>query len=158
MKCKYNCFVLLVALGIDTGFLDEMEDQLKLYESQQELQQRLDSMTQLLEKLQRTQYQRLSAPLPANLNNLQPPSTEEINLAETITDNLTEMAKRANPSDVAPVAGLRKAMGVSLPDVEMTTSDVPDLESELRQFLESEPALSHSPLRDDKTIEEILME
>lgn len=135
-----------------------MEEQIKLYENQQELQQRLDNMTQLLEKLQRTQFQRLSAPLPTNLNNLQPPSTEEVNLAETITENLTDMAKRVNPSDVAPVAGLRKAMGVAIPEVEMTSSEVPDLESELRQFLESEPALSHSPLRDDKTIEEILME
>lgn len=35
---------------------------------------------------------------------------------------------------------------------------VPDLESELREFLESEPALSNSPLHDDKTIEEILSE
>lgn len=147
------------ALGIDTTFLDNIEEQLKLYENQQELQQRLDTMTQLLEKLQRTQFQRLSAPLPANLNNLQPPSTEEVNLAETITDNLAEIAKRVNPGDVASVAGLRKAMGVApLPDVEMGPAEVADLESELRQFLESEPALSHSPLRDDKTIEEILME
>lgn len=161
---EYNKWKIIVsecqfflALGIDTSFLDEMEEQIKLYENQQELQQRLDSMSQLLEKLQRSQYQRLSAPLPVNLNNVQPPSTEEVNLAETITDNLAEMAKRVNPADVAPVAGLRKAMGVNLPDVEMA-SEVPDLESELRQFLESEPALSHSPLRDDKTIEEILME
>lgn len=154
LPCYFNFFS---ALGIDTAFLDQMEEQLKLYETQQELQQRLDSMTQLLEKLQRTQYQRLSAPLPVNLNNIQPPSAEEVNLAETITDNLAEMAKRVNPSDVAPVAGIRKAMGVAIPDVEMTP-DVPDLESELRQFLESEPALTHSPLRDDKTIEEILME
>lgn len=36
--------------------------------------------------------------------------------------------------------------------------DVPDLESELREFLESEPALSNSPLQDDRTIEEILSE
>lgn len=36
--------------------------------------------------------------------------------------------------------------------------EVPDLESELREFLESEPALSNSPLQDDRTIEEILSE
>lgn len=150
----YKNETVCTALGIDTSFLDEMEDQLKLYESQQELQQRLDSMSHLLEKLQRTQYQRLSAPLPTNLNNLQPPSAEETTLAETITDSLAEMAKKVNPGDVAPVVGLRKAMGVA---TEME-SDVPDLESELRQFLESEQALSQSPMRDDKTIEEILME
>lgn len=38
------------------------------------------------------------------------------------------------------------------------TGEVPDLESELREFLESEPALSSSPLQDDRTIEEILSE
>ncbi|XP_047000095.1 bromodomain-containing protein 7 isoform X1 [Schistocerca americana] len=41
---------------------------------------------------------------------------------------------------------------------EASVSLVPDLESELREFLESEPALSNSPLHDDKTIEEILSE
>lgn len=49
-------------------------------------------------------------------------------------------------------------MGVSIPDIDVPSADVPDLESELRQFLESEPNLAQSPLRDDKTIEEILME
>lgn len=84
------------------------------------------------------------------------------------------MAKKVNPSDIVSVSGLRKAMGISLPEqddvdvvtltsdanmhVETSTNEMPDLESELRQFLESEPALSQSPLRDDKTIEEILME
>ena len=43
-------------------------------------------------------------------------------------------------------------------EAEEGTSEVPDLESELREFLESEPALSSSPLQDDRTIEEILSE
>lgn len=87
------------------------------------------------------------------------------------------MAKRVNPGDIVSVNGLRKAMGITIPDPEdvdvetlavdsqiavpatvEANTEMPDLESELRQFLESEPALSHSPLRDDKTIEEILME
>ena len=38
------------------------------------------------------------------------------------------------------------------------TSAVPDLESELREFLESDPTLGHSPLHDDKTLEDILSE
>lgn len=33
-----------------------------------------------------------------------------------------------------------------------------DLESELREFLESDTALSNFPLHDDKTIEEMLSE
>ena len=43
-------------------------------------------------------------------------------------------------------------------EAEEETGEVPDLESELREFLESEPALSSSPLQDDRTIEEILSE
>lgn len=142
-------------LGIDINFLDNMENELKISEERHELQQRLDSMCQLLQKLQQTQHQRLSAPPPAHLNQCAPPSEEEMQVAENITENLAEIAKRVNPGDIAPVAGVRKALGVNLPDVEVNEVD---LESELRQFLESESTLTQSPLRDDKTIEEILME
>lgn len=85
--------ILALGLGIDVNFLDEMEEELRLSEDRQELQQRLDNMCQLLEKLQRTQYQRLSAPLPTHLNQVPGASEEELSLAETITDNLTEIAK-----------------------------------------------------------------
>lgn len=90
------------------------------------------------------------------------------------------MAKKVNPSDIVSVAALRKAMGIAIPPTPETDSDLsgtdsvdlpganppneppngdmPDLESELRQFLESESSLTSIPLRDDKTIEEILME
>nr|CAI5824348.1 unnamed protein product [Callosobruchus analis] len=148
-------------LGIDVNFLDNMEEEIRVSEERHELQQRLDSMCELLKKLQQTQYQRLSAPLPPQLNNCPPPSEEETHLAENITENLTEIAKRVTPSEVAPVAGIRKALGISMPEVNAPPApEVPniDLESELRQFLEGEPSLAPSPLRDDKTIEEILMD
>lgn len=149
----------LSGLGIDVAFLQNMEEEIRLSEECVELQQRLVSMSQLLEKLQKVQNQRLSQPLPQHLSQLPQPSEEETALASSITDNLTDIAKRVNPGDVAPAAGLRKAMGVALIDADNPAGvDVLDLESELRQFLESEPSLSHSPLRDDKTIEEILME
>jgi bromodomain-containing protein 7/9 len=144
-------------VGIDINFLDNMEEEIKLSEERHELQQRLDSMCQLLQKLQQSQHQRLSAPPPVHLSQCVPPSEEEMQVAENITENLTEIAKRVNPGDVAPVTGIRKALGVALPEVEVS-NEVADLETELRQFLESEPALTQSPLRDDKTIEEILME
>ncbi|KAF5291750.1 hypothetical protein FQA39_LY14238 [Lamprigera yunnana] len=145
--------------GINMDFLDQMEDDIRTFEDWQQLQQRLDVNSQLLECLQHKQYTRLSAPLPQHLNNIPPPSEEEITLAESVTDNLTDIAKRVNPGDIAPIPGIHKALGVSLPsDMEVNNADVPDLESELRQFLESEPSLAQSPLRDDKTIEEILME
>lgn len=71
------------------------------------------------------------------------------------------------------LSGIRKALGLPLPDPPAAVQSAAaaaaatgsatevtniDLESELRQFLESEPNLTQSPLRDDKTIEEILME
>lgn len=92
-------------LGIDTNFLNHMEDEIRISEERHELQQRLDSMCQLLEKLQQTQSQRLSAPLPSNLNNCPPPTEDENQMAESITENLTDIAKRVNPADVAPVPG-----------------------------------------------------
>lgn len=145
--------------GINVDFLDGMEEDIRTFEDWQQLQQRLDANSQLLECLQRKQNLRLSMPLPQHLNNVLQPSDEEVQLAESVTDNLTDMAKRINPGDIAPVQGIHKALGVSLPsDMEVGGTDVPDLESELRQFLESEPSLAQSPLRDDKTIEEILME
>lgn len=148
----------LQSLGIDMSFLDNMEEEVKVAEERYELQQRLNSMCELLEKLQNVQHQRLSAPLPPHLNQCPPPSEEEVKIAETITNNLTDIAKRVNPGDLVPVVGVRKALGVAVSDVEVP-NDVPDLELELRQFLECESShLSHSPLRDDKTIEEMLLE
>lgn len=145
--------------GINVDFLDGMEDDIRTFDDWQHLQRRLDANSQLLECLQRKQNSRLSMPLPQHLNNVPPPSEEEVQLAESVTDNLTDIAKRINPGNIAPVQGIHKALGVSLPsDMEVVGTDVPDLESELRQFLESEPSLAQSPLRDDKTIEEILME
>lgn len=149
------------------------EESVRRTEQQENFQQRLQTTSQLLEKLQQVQNERLSLPLPTHLTNLPGITDQEMILAENITTNLTDMAKKVNPGDVASVQGLRKAMGISIQegdvDVETLAVDnqihVPhvenhdvDLESELRQFLESEPALTHSPLRDDKTIEEILME
>lgn len=160
-------------MGIDTSFLPDIEETVRKTEQHENFQQRLQTTSQLIEKLQQVQNERLSLPLPPHLSSLPGISEQEISLAENITSNLTDMAKRVNPGDIVSVSGLRKAMGISLPDsdevdVETLTADtqnviehnseMPDLESELRQFLESEPTLTQSPLRDDKTIEEILME
>ncbi|KAG5873156.1 hypothetical protein JTB14_015637 [Gonioctena quinquepunctata] len=148
----------LQELGIDVNFIDKMDEEIQAAEERNELQQRLDSMCHLLEKLQQTQYQRLSATPSTNLSQYPPPSEEENQLADNITENLTEIAKRVNPGDIAPVPGIRKALGIAVPDVNapQEVSNI-DLESELRQFLESEPSLAQSPLRDDNTIEEILL-
>ncbi|CAH0549364.1 unnamed protein product [Brassicogethes aeneus] len=142
-------------VGIDVNFLDSMNEELKLAEEKQDLQQKLDSMAILLDKLQQSQYQRLSQPPPSQLNNCLPPNEEEIQIAENVTEGLTNIAKRVTPGDIVAVPGIRKALGMTC---NVPPEDVPDLESELRQFLENETNLAQSPLRDDKTIEEILME
>ncbi|XP_018321619.1 bromodomain-containing protein 7 isoform X2 [Agrilus planipennis] len=155
----------LSSLGIDTSFLEEFEREQWSMEEWKEMQKRLDTTSQLLDKLQKTQYRRLSAPPPLHLNNVALPTEEEVALAESVTDNLTEIAKRVGPGDVCSIQGIRKALGVNLPDTahepthSTTANEVADLETELRQFLENESHLTQSPLRDDdKTIEEILME
>lgn len=150
----------LADIGIDVEFLDNMTDVVKSGEEHVELQDKLNTMSGLLDKLHKIQHQRLSQNVPAHLSNLPGPSDEEVTLANTITTNLTDIAKRLNPGEVVPVAGVRKALGVVGPEPETAggTHEV-DLETELRQYLENENNLVNSPLRVvDKTIEEILME
>lgn len=99
----------------------------------------------------------MSQPPPAHLAHTSGPSEAEIDLAERVTENLSEISKRLPPEAIAPVTSIRKALGVA---AIVQESSVADLESELREFLESQSALSvdQSPLQDDKTIEEILSE
>lgn len=201
------------------------EDDLKVSEEREVLQNRLDDTSSMLNNLRQTQHDRLSAPPPPHLANIPKASETEAGLAEKITENLTSIAKKLAPSAIAPVDGLRKAMGIAplggpepmevepithnpsivtenaiiqengtnqeansmLPmsmslDINSVrqgqlpiqlvlgqnqtasilstteTSGVNDLESELREFLESDPTLGHSPLHDDKTLEDILSE
>lgn len=249
----------LADLGIDTDFLKSLgkldprlgsmissflliaiflffftEDELKATEDRAMLQNELDDTTQLLGRLQQAQHDRLSAQPPAHLSNVPKPQESEMILAEKISENLTEISKKLPPSAIAPVDGLRRAMGiapisrptsapgsvpspatiprslsaVSAGDISQSeamevdsiapasplplgslnianpgqssiqvqiggqpgpgsgglltaqenSSGVPDLESELREFLESDPTLGHSPLHDDKTLEDILSE
>ncbi|KYN03653.1 PREDICTED: bromodomain-containing protein 7 isoform X2 [Cyphomyrmex costatus] len=234
-------------IGIDINFLDNLEEDVKYSEERAVLQSRLDDTSQMLGRLKQVQHERLSAPPPAHLSNVPKAPDAEVMLAEKITDNLTDIAKKLPPSGIAPVDGLRRAMGIAplggsepmevepithnptivtdgslLPNpsnsnnqvlsnllpapspiqnanllsptaqqnqnisivganqppppiqmqIGMTHSNqtppsllntsepsgVADLESELREFLESDPTLGHSPLHDDKTLEDILSE
>ncbi|XP_060534448.1 bromodomain-containing protein 7 [Cylas formicarius] len=135
-------------VGIDVNFLESMEEDIRIDEERHEMQQKLNDMCQLLEKLQKTQYERLSQPM--SLHQVAQPTAEEAQLADQTVDGLAELAKRAAPGAVVSVPGIRRALGVDVPPPE----PLPDLETELRQFLEREPA----PLVPDKTIEEILMD
>lgn len=201
------------------------EEDIKIGEEHTALQGRLDDTSSMLNNLRQTQHDRLSVPPPPHLSNIAKPAEPEVSLAEKITENLADIAKKLPPSAIAPVDGLRKAMGIAPlggpepMDVEpithnptivtentiiqenssnqegnnmlpmsisldinhvrpgqlpmqmvlgqnqtvsilsaTETSGVNDLESELREFLESDPTLGHSPLHDDKTLEDILSE
>lgn len=202
------------------------EEDFKAGEERTTLSSSLEETSNMLNSLRQTQHDRLSAPPPQHLANIQKPSEAEVTLADKITGNLTNIAKKLAPSAIAPVDGLRKAMGIAGPlggpepmEVEPIThnpsivtensiiqennssqeansmlpmsmsldinnvrqgqlpmqivlgqnqaasilnaaeaSGVNDLESELREFLESDPTLGHSPLHDDKTLEDILSE
>lgn len=231
MKIDVDQLKSLSDLGIDINFLDNLEEELKFTEDSATLQNRLDDTSQLLNNLQQVQHERLSAQPPAHLTSIPKPKDNEVTLAEKITENLTEISKKLPPSAIAPVDGLRKAMGIApmggtepmdvepithnpsivtdntlanvnqIPDSLLPTpssidnanllstgsqqtqinlvnagqmqisinqatslltagepAGVPDLESELREFLESDPTLGHSPLHDDKTLEDILSE
>lgn len=238
----------LTEFDIDINFLDNLEEDFKYSEERAVLQSRLDDTSQMLNRLKQVQHERLSAPPPAHLSNVSKAGEAEVMLAEKITDNLTDIAKKLPPSGIAPVDGLRRAMGIAPlggpepmevepithnptivadtsllppsanngnnqvlsnllptspipstnllsptgqqnqnmsivnanqpppPSIQMQMglthssqtppsllsatepSGVTDLESELREFLESDPTLGHSPLHDDKTLEDILSE
>ncbi|KAG7203201.1 hypothetical protein KM043_010307 [Ampulex compressa] len=239
VKVDIDQLKTLSDIGIDVNFLENLEEELKLSEERAALQSRLDDTSQMLGRLKQAQHERLSAPPPAHLSNVPKAAEAEVALADKITDNLTDIAKKLPPSAIAPVDGLRRAMGIAplggpepmdvepithnptivtenallqqnnsaanllstpspiqsanllspaaqqgqtigivnpnqpqiqiqigmphgqTPPSLMSTAEatgVPDLESELREFLESDPTLGHSPLHDDKTLEDILSE
>uniref|UniRef100_A0A0K8SQJ5 Bromo domain-containing protein n=1 Tax=Lygus hesperus TaxID=30085 RepID=A0A0K8SQJ5_LYGHE len=192
VKIEIEQLKTLSDLGIDISFLNDIDGDVTESSPTQPnpVQDKLEHTTALIEKLQQVQNDRLSSPAPTHLGHILPPSETEINLAEKITESLTELAKQVPPGALIPVPAIRKAMGIvnetmSVSTSTNTTSPLPnsvgnvvvldgddssgeeepcvgvgqlDLESELREFLESDTALSNFPLHDDKTIEEMLSE
>ncbi|KAM4744532.1 bromodomain-containing protein 7 isoform 2-T2 [Anableps anableps] len=78
-------------------------------------QQKLDETTKLLRNLQEAQRERLSAKQPPNMICLLAPTAKELELAEKVTGNLTELTGQVAPCDVSSVYGIRKAMGITVP-------------------------------------------
>ncbi|CAG0913547.1 unnamed protein product [Notodromas monacha] len=95
--------------GIDVSFLDEMEKEDNL---RADMSKKLMSAGKLLEDLKESQDKRLSLPPPQHLLNCPPPSQDEILLARNVVTSLTDISKQVPPACVAPVTGLRKAMGI----------------------------------------------
>lgn len=100
-------------LGIDVGFLDEMETEMKNFELSRRMQEHLSNNLTLIEKLRVIQNERLSQPLPSHLALVQPPGQEETQTAQQLTQQLTDLAKKLPPSAIADQYALRKAMGMS---------------------------------------------
>ncbi|KAM4596792.1 bromodomain-containing protein 7 isoform 2-T2 [Fundulus diaphanus] len=78
-------------------------------------QQKLDETTKLLRNLQEAQRERLSAKQPPNMICLLAPTAKELELAEKVTGNLTELTGQVAPCDVSSIYGIRKAMGITVP-------------------------------------------
>lgn len=74
---------------------------------------KLDTNTNLIEQLHQVQHERLSATIPQHLSLVAHPNKQEIELADQITSNLTNIAKKLPPGAIAPGAGVRKAMGMN---------------------------------------------
>lgn len=108
-------------IGVDVKFLKTFE---KIYKNGEQLngsedvQAKLDNTTSLIEQLHQTQNDRLSAPLPQHLSLIARPNSQEVELANQITSNITNIAKSLAPCAITSAPGVRKALGMSLPQGE----------------------------------------
>ncbi|XP_056600564.1 bromodomain-containing protein 7 isoform X1 [Triplophysa dalaica] len=107
-----NVNALSSVLGSNIDLLPESFDS----EEAEHFQQKLDETTVLLRELQKAQKERLSAKQPPNIICLLAPTAKELELAEKVTGNLTQLTSQVTPSEVCSVYGIRKAMGISLPN------------------------------------------
>lgn len=103
----------LAQIGVNMDFLGDMEDEYKMLEICKTIQKKLENNSDLLDELNRVQNDRLSQNLPMHLANISHPNDDELDLADQITTNLTEIAKDLPPHAVTTPHALRKAMGLS---------------------------------------------
>lgn len=113
VQIDFNYLHTLSDIGVDTGFLNEIEHNYKTMVLHKKLEEQLLNNSTLIERLQQVQNERLSHPLPVHLSHVNHPNTDEIELANQITTNLTEMAKQLPPETIISCQALRKAMGIS---------------------------------------------
>uniref|UniRef100_A0A672PSI2 Bromodomain-containing protein 7-like n=1 Tax=Sinocyclocheilus grahami TaxID=75366 RepID=A0A672PSI2_SINGR len=110
--CSGDGVTALGSLGLNPDLLPENFDS----EEAEHFQQKLDETTVLLRELQKVQKERLSAKQPPNIICLLAPTAKELQLAEKVTGNLAQLTSQVTPGDVCSVYGIRKAMGISLPN------------------------------------------
>ncbi|XP_055375553.1 bromodomain-containing protein 7 [Condylostylus longicornis] len=130
VKIEFDKLKGLNDLGIDMSFLDGLKEELLELEIQNSVNDQITANIKLIEKLHNTQHDRLSQPLPQHLSNIQHPSNEENQLAQQITQNFVDIAKKLPPSAITEPHALRKAMGMSnvgLPPISQPTLNIPPL-------------------------------
>ncbi|GAA6081600.1 bromodomain-containing protein 7 isoform X1, partial [Tachysurus ichikawai] len=102
----------VISLGLGLDILPQSFDS---HEAKQ-FQQTLDETTVLLRDLHEAQRERLSAKQPLNMICLLAPTAKELQLAGKVTENLAQLTSQVTPRDVSSLYGIRKAMGMSLPN------------------------------------------
>lgn len=75
---------------------------------------KLEETAQLIEDLQKAQNDRLRQPSQPHPPHAPLPTEEEMQLADCITKNLTDLAKAVTPGSLVSEEALHKAMGVDL--------------------------------------------
>jgi bromodomain-containing protein 7/9 len=104
----------LKEIGVETDFLNAFEKVIKNGDKIGDTQSQLDTTSSLIEQLNQVQHDRLSTPLPQHLSLIAHPNKQEIELADQITSNITNIAKKLPPSAISSVVGVRKAMGMNV--------------------------------------------
>uniref|UniRef100_A0A1A7WQE0 Bromodomain containing 7 n=2 Tax=Iconisemion striatum TaxID=60296 RepID=A0A1A7WQE0_9TELE len=105
-------------------------------------QQKLDETTKLLRDLQEAQRERLSAKQPPNMICLLAPTAKELELAEKVTGNLTELTGQVAPCDVSSISSIRKAMGIAAPSDTLVDLTAVQDSSEPMETLPSCPSVA----------------
>lgn len=132
-----NSLKSLGDLGVDVSFLDDFE-KITSQPKKDPVQERLDQTASLINDLQATQKERLSAKLPTHLAHVPGPSEKEIQLAQKVTQELKELAKGVSPADISSVQGLRSAMGITLQPIKSEpVEDATESESTTNQNSQS---------------------
>jgi len=117
-EINFDYLSTLEAEGIDMSFLSNLQAH---YELKQEpemadlsITDQLELTAQLIKNLATAQHARISAPPPANLNALSPPSSREMALASRLVTGLTRLTGAATPGELTSSSGaeVRRAMGV----------------------------------------------
>lgn len=112
-RIDFNRLRSLNDLGIEVDFLEDVEKEMKNFELTRRLQEHLSNNLNLIDKLRNTQHERLSQPLPQHLALVPQPSQEETQLAQQVSQQLTDIVKKLPPSAITDPYTLRKAMGLS---------------------------------------------